>query len=98
VQSVNDKIRVSVRTESLAEYESFLPGGANFARLTEMIFWYLGHEVEVEIAPALPSGQVRGMALGQSGALGWTGWIAPGAGTPGTYRSDAVFSSEHRTM
>lgn len=97
VQSVNDKIRVAVRTESLPEYESFLPGGPNFARLTEMIFWYLGHEVEVEIAPALPADQVRGMTLGKSGALGWTGWMAPPAGQPGSYRSDAVFASEHRT-
>lgn len=97
VQSVNDKIRVAVQTESLAEYQSFLPGGPNFARLTEMIFWYLGHEVEVEIAPSLPADQVRGMALGKSGALGWTGWVAPPPGVPGTYRSDAAFSSEHRT-
>lgn len=97
VQSVNDKIRVGVRTESLPEYESFLPGGANFAKLTEMIFWYLGHEVEVEISPALPAAAVRGMTLGISGALGWTGWMAPPTATPGTYRSDAVFSSEHRT-
>lgn len=97
VQSVNDKIRVAVQTESLAEYQSFLPGGRNFARLTELIFWYLGHEVEVEIAPSLPADQVRGMALGKAGALGWTGWMSPPPGEPGTYRSDAVFSSEHRT-
>lgn len=97
VQSVNERIRVSVRTESLAEYQSFLPGGANFTRLTELLFCYLGHEVEVEIAPSLPADQVRGMALGKSGALGWTGWIAPPPAEPGTYRSDAVFSSERRT-
>lgn len=97
VQSVNDKVRVAVQTESLAEYQSFLPGGRNFARLTELIFWYLGHEVEVEIAPSLPADQVRGMALGKSGALGWTGWMSPPPGESGTYRSDAVFSSEHRT-
>ena len=94
VQGVNEKIRLGVRTESLAEYQSFLPGGGNFARLTDLLFRYLGHEVEVEIAPALPADQVKGMALGESGALGWTGWIDPPKGAPGTYRSDAVFSSE----
>lgn len=97
VQSVNDKIRVSVSTATLAEYQSFLPGGSNFARLTELLFCYLGHEVEVEIAPSLPADQVQGMALGKAGALGWTGWISPPPAEPGTFRSDAVFSSEHRT-
>lgn len=94
VHSINEKIRVLVRTESLAEYQSFLPGGMNFARLTELLFCYLGHETEVEIAPSLPASQVKGVALGQGGALGWTGWLAPPEGEPGSYRSDAVFSSE----
>lgn len=96
VQTVNEKIQVSVRTESLAEYQSFLPGGPNFARLTELIFGYIGHEVAVDIAPSLPATEVRGMALGRSGALGWTGWLAPAPAEPGSYRSDAVFSSMHR--
>jgi type VI secretion system protein ImpH len=91
---VNEKIRLGVRTESLAEYQSYLPGGVNFGRLTDLLFRYLGHEIEVEIAPALPADQVRGMALGKGGALGWTGWIDPPKAEPGTYRADAVFSSE----
>jgi type VI secretion system protein ImpH len=94
VQGVNEKIRLNVRTESLAEYQSYLPGGVNFGRLTDILFRYLGHEVEVEIAPALPADQVKGMSLGTAGALGWTGWIAPPTAEPGHYRSDAVFSSE----
>lgn len=97
VQTVNEKIRIAVRTESLSEYQSFLPGGVNFDRLTELIFGYIGHEVAVDIAPSLPADQVRGMALGKSGALGWTGWISPPKLKAGTYRSDAVFSSGHRT-
>lgn len=97
VQTVNEMIRISVRTESLAEYQSFLPGGVNFARLTELIFGYIGHETGVEIAPSLPATEVRGMTLGKSGALGWTGWIAPGPAAPGEYRADAAFASVHRT-
>lgn len=96
VQSVNEKIRVAVKTESLPQYQSFLPGGSSFQRLTELLFSYLGHETEVEIAPSLPADQITGMALGKSGALGWTGWIAPPTAPPGTYRSDAVFASDHR--
>ena len=96
VQSVNEKIQISVRTESLAEYQSHLPGGRNFIRLTDLLFWYLGHETEVDIAPSLPADQVKGAALGAGAALGWTGWIAPPPAVPGTYRSDAVFSSERQ--
>ena len=96
VQGVNEKIRIGVRTESLAEYQSFLPGATNFVRMTELLFWYLGHEIEVDIAPSLPADQITGMALGKGGALGWTGWIAPPPAIPGTYRSDAVFSSERK--
>lgn len=98
VQSVNEKIRVGVRTETLAEYSSFLPGGVNFERLTELIFGYLGHETAVEISPSLPATQVRGMVLGQAGALGWTGWLAPPPEPAGSYRADAVFAAEHRTI
>lgn len=97
VQSVNEKIRIAVRTESLPQYQSFLPGGSNFQRLTELLFTYLGHEVEVEIAPSLPADQIKGVALGKSGALGWTGWLSPAAEPPGTYRSDAIFASDRRT-
>ncbi|GLS86115.1 type VI secretion protein [Cypionkella aquatica] len=97
VQSVNEKIRVAVKTESLPQYQSFLPGGSSFQRLTELLFSYLGHETEVEIAPSLPADQIKGVALGKGGALGWTGWIAPPDSPPGTYRSDAVFASDRRT-
>lgn len=97
VQSVNEKIRVAVKTESLPQYQSFLPGGSSFQRLTELLFTYLGHETEVEIAPSLPADQIKGIALGKVGALGWTGWIAPPPAEPGTYRSDAVFASDRRT-
>lgn len=98
VQSVNEKIRVAVKTESLPQYQSFLPGGSSFQRLTELLFTYLGHETEVEIAPSLPADQIKGVALGKAGALGWTGWIAPPPAKPGTYRSDAVFASDRRTV
>ena len=97
VQSVTEKIRVAVKTESLPQYQSFLPGGTSFQRLTELLFTYLGHETEVEIAPSLPADQIKGMALGKSGALGWTGWIAPPQAPPGSYRSDAVFASDRRS-
>ena len=97
VQSVNEKIRITVRTESRAEYESFLPGGVNFARLTDLIFGYLGSETEVDIALELPGLQVQGARLGGAGtrgaALGWTAWMAPPPRPEGTYLGKAVFSA-----
>ena len=96
VQSVNEKIRVCVRTETLVEYQSYLPGGKNFVRLTELLFSYLGHETEVDIAPSLPADQIKGAILGKGVALGWTGWMAPPKPEPGSYRNDAAFSSERR--
>lgn len=97
VQSVNEKIRVAVRTETLPQYQSFLPGGTAFQRLTELLFTYLGHETEVEIAPSLPADQIKGIALGKGAALGWTGWLAPQPAAPETYRSDAIFASDRRS-
>lgn len=98
VQSVNEKIEVQVRTESRPEYESFLPGGVNFARLQDLLFWYLGPEVAVDIAPALPATAVSGVALGgkpgQGAALGWTAWMAPPPAEPGAYLGNAVFAAE----
>jgi type VI secretion system protein ImpH len=96
VQTVNEKIRVGVGCETLAEYQSYLPGGSRFERITEILFTYLGHATEVEIAPSLPTDQAVTMQLGRMGALGWTGWVAPKPGMPGERRSDASFSSTHR--
>lgn len=96
VQTVNEKIRVGVGCDTLAEYQSYLPGGTRFKRITELLFEYLGHATEVEIAPSLPTDQAAPVQLGRAGALGWTGWVAPRPGTPGTRRSDASFSSTHR--
>lgn len=97
VQSVNDKIRITVETRSLPEYESFLPGAAAFARLAELVHRYLGPSVEAEVAPALPADQVPPARLGGAkaggAAVGWTAWLAPAPGAPGEMRTDAAFSA-----
>jgi type VI secretion system protein ImpH len=103
VQSVNEKILLTVRTESRAEYESFLPGGTNFERLTDLLFCYLGPATDVDIALELPAKQVTGARLGGTGegsgrgaALGWTAWMAPPPQDEGTYLGEAVFSASRR--
>lgn len=99
VQSINEKILVSVRTESRPEYESFLPGGVNFSRLTDLLFWYLGPETDVDIAPSLPASQIQGAQLGgtNGAALGWTAWMAPPPQDENAYMGEAVFSATHTT-
>jgi type VI secretion system protein ImpH len=99
VQGVNEKIHVRIKTGSLAEFESFLPGGIGFARLCDLLFRYLGHEVDVDILPALPSHCVKGIQLGgaaHGAALGWTAWLAPSEGGERDWTSDAIFSATAR--
>ncbi|MEM6636302.1 MAG: type VI secretion system baseplate subunit TssG [Pseudomonadota bacterium] len=94
VQTVNEKIRIRVRTETRAQYDSFLPGGSNFDCLSDLAIAYLGPFIDVEIAPALPRHQITGATLGGSGALGRSGWISPDTKTnPEEYVSDAIFAA-----
>ncbi|MBC7138419.1 MAG: type VI secretion system baseplate subunit TssG [Defluviimonas sp.] len=100
VQGVNEKIRLTVLTASVPQYESFLPGGSSFARLADLVRRYLGPEIEVEIAPALPAdrlpaARLGGGSAGHGAALGWTAWMAPPPAEAGSYRSDAAFSAAH---
>jgi len=101
VESVNEKILIRIRCASRAEYESFLPGKANFARLTGLLFWYLGPGTEAGIAPTLPAGQVGGARLDGGAALGWTGWIAPpppaDEAEARRHVGHAVFAADHET-
>lgn len=69
--SVNETIRLHVRTNSLAEYRRMLPGAPGAVRLAEIVFWYLGKLVDVEVALSLPADQVEGAQLGVSANLGW---------------------------
>jgi type VI secretion system protein ImpH len=96
VQGVNEKIGLRIETGSLAEYENYLPGATGYVRLCDLLFRYLGHEVEADIRPALPAREVKGISLGSSGrgaALGWTAWLAPPEGQDAEWISDAVFSA-----
>lgn len=86
--SLTEKIAVEIRAASLAEYRDYLPGGAQAARLSDLIFLALGRRVETEIRLGLPAHLAEPMRLGRSGQLGWTGWIAPPEA--GTSKSDRL--------
>lgn len=69
--SVNETIRLHIRTASLAQYRHMLPGAPGAGRLAEIVFWYLGKTLDVDVALSLPADQVEGARLGVSASLGW---------------------------
>ena len=97
IYSVQDKIRLRLKAEDLATYEKFLPGGAWCRRLADLVFFYLGHEVDYDIELTLPANKVPPMRIGESGRLGWTGWMDPDLTVPDdVVRADARFHLESR--
>jgi type VI secretion system protein ImpH len=92
VYCVQDKIRLRLFTASLEEYETFLPVGGRARALAEVVAFYLGLELKWDVELMLPVAGLRGAALGKSGRLGWTSWIAPSwTSEKSAYRGDARF-------
>jgi type VI secretion system protein ImpH len=83
VPTVNDKIRLHLRTRNLKEYRDFLPGGALHARLQALVRWYLGRSVDVEVQLSLPADQMPAAVLGKSVELGWMANLSPPANRTG---------------
>lgn len=79
VQSINHKITVTIRTHSLDEYESFLPGQPRFRQIVDLLYFQLGELIDVDLALELPRKIRPGTRLGVAGRLGWTAWSAPDA-------------------
>jgi type VI secretion system protein ImpH len=91
VPTVNDKIRLHLRTRDLPEYRSFLPGGNLHARLQAIVRWYLGRTVDVDVQLSLPANQMPAAVLGKSTELGWMANLAPPANRTG-YLPGASYS------
>lgn len=77
VYSINEKVRIAIRTTSLEQYRGFLPSGGMSGRLADAVFYYLGYRYEFDVQLALPKRLAPPVRLGASGELGWTSWIAP---------------------
>jgi len=75
--SVQDKIRVQLNVENMDCYRRFLPCGVDCRPLADLIFFYIGDEIDWEVELALPSRHVSPVRLGESGELGWTSWMSP---------------------
>jgi type VI secretion system protein ImpH len=96
--SINEKVRIAIRTNSLEQYRSFLPSGDLSERLADLVFYYLGHRYEFDVQLALPARLAPPSRLGVSGELGWTSWIAPktAEADAAVYLSDARFDPMKR--
>lgn len=70
-------IRIELGPLSLADYQHFQPGCEPHRMLVELVRFYLGAELDFEVAPQLERRAVPLAQLGRSGniALGWKGWL-----------------------
>ncbi len=96
VYSVQDKIRIRIYTQSLAQYMRFLPSGDLCEPLADLVYFYNGAQLDWDAELAIPSAAVEPIRLGQFGQLGWTTWIAPDWTTTEAYRRDARFHPAER--
>jgi type VI secretion system protein ImpH len=97
VYSVQDKIRIRLYAATLEDYRTMLPSGKRAKKLADLVFFYLGAEIEWDVELALPVGEVEPVKLGVAGQLGWTTWMAPNwAAEKGAMRTDARFDLTKR--
>jgi type VI secretion system protein ImpH len=97
VFSVQDKIRVRIYTKTMREYTQFLPTGGRCEPLVDIMFFYIGDQLDWEVELAIPTAVVEPTRLSKFGQLGWTTWLAPDAErTEQTYRCDARFHPAER--
>jgi len=92
VFSVSDKIRIRIFVKDMAEYVEFLPTGTRCEPLADLVFFYVGDQLDYEVELAIPAGKIEAARLSQFGQLGWTSWMSPNwAKTDEAYRRDARF-------
>jgi len=97
VFSIEDKIRIRVFTASMKQYIEYLPTGALCEPLADLMYFYIGDELDWDVELALPAGEVEPVRLSRFGQLGWTTWMAPDwSKTDQTYRCDARFHPASR--
>jgi len=77
LQSVGEKIRLHINTATLEEYRGYLPGSGAYEQLCDLVFWYLGKSIEVDVRLSLPRNQVVAAELGKTTELGWMAALNP---------------------
>ncbi len=100
VFSIEDKICLRLYAEDLPTYERFLPNGPLCTPLADLLFFYLGSELDCEVELALPERAVRPLCLAREGGgqLGYTSWMGrnPDPGQADAYRRDARMNPAER--
>jgi type VI secretion system protein ImpH len=97
VFSLQDKFAIRLKTRTLADFESYLPGGRHSARLADAVLFYLGEILDYEIHIGLPEVETRQAQLGSFGRLGWTSWLKAKDRTAfGQYRWDCRYNPAER--
>lgn len=96
VFSMQDKFRIVIFTNSLAQYSRFLPSGDLCEVLADLVFFYNGDQLDWDVELALPTGAAEPTRIGTFGQLGWTSWMAPNWTSREPYRRDARFHPAER--
>jgi type VI secretion system protein ImpH len=92
VFSVQDKFRIRIYVKNMEEYVRFLPSGQFCEPLNDIVFFYIGEQLDWEVELAIPRGEVVPTRIGSFGQLGWTTWMAPAwSRDDEAYRTDARF-------
>lgn len=96
--SINDKIRIRITANSLAQYRRLLPAGDLSDKLADLVFYYLGHRSDFDVELGIAAELAPPVRLGVSGELGWTSWMAPlqKQDEEKTYLRDARFDPMER--
>ncbi|GJE13934.1 type VI secretion system baseplate subunit TssG [Methylobacterium longum] len=99
VFSIEDTIRLRLYARDRDAFEAFLPTGPLCTPLADLLYFYLGSEIDCEVEIALPRRAVRPLQLNQEagGRLGYTTWMVrtQDADAEG-YRCDARLNPAER--
>lgn len=96
VKSVSDSFRVVIRTETMREYEDFLPTGQRFDIAVEALQAFSPSHLDWDLELELGEAQARPTRLDGRTRLGWTGWLAPKGGS--AVRADARLGRSARHL
>ena len=96
VFSVEDKFRVHIVARDLKDYERFLPSGDRCEPVADLVFFYIGHELDWDLELALPAAEVEPVCLGSFGRLGYTTWMQKADKSADGLRRDARFHPAER--
>lgn len=75
------RFRIVLGPLGLAEYTSFLPGGAELARLTATVRNYAGDELAWDVRLMLRRAEVPALTIDGGARLGWTTWLGERSAT-----------------